>query len=131
VTTYITFGYDHANIHPAIGTDLHQGFLAIDLGDDLHESVARDVAVAIIGEQWAFSYPTPPGADRPDRPDWYRKGEIARVVLINEGRRQDIVRQIAHTHEMHNSGSSDDELESLQTARDMLAELIGYTHEED
>jgi hypothetical protein len=125
VTTYITFGSDHE--HPALGSQLHDGFVTIDLpGFPRH--VEREVIFAMIGGVFAFDYDEEPGVDRREM-GWYRKGEIARVTLINEQLRRDIVKQISHTYDMAEGGSNDDEIEALQTARDMLASLIGHEEE--
>ena len=33
MTTYITFGPDHADLHPHVGTGLNRGYVAISTGD--------------------------------------------------------------------------------------------------
>ena len=41
MTTYITFGPDHANLHPHVGAQLNRGYVAIDTG-----TRDRDIAAA-------------------------------------------------------------------------------------
>ena len=53
MTTYITFGPDHANLHPHVGAQLNRGYVAIDTGTRDRDIAA---ALAVLGKQWAFDY---------------------------------------------------------------------------
>ena len=111
MTTYITFGPDHADLHPHVGTGLNRGYVAISTGDR-----GRDIAAAfaILGEQWAFDYQdaAPLDARYPD-------GEIARLTLIDEAAQKEIAGLIEDTFAAAEGDSNDAEIEALQAARDL------------
>jgi hypothetical protein len=118
MTTYITFGTDHADLYPALGTRLSEGYVAIDLPG--YEQNERELFHALFGNRFAFDYP-----DRPDYP--YRKGEIARIVLINEEQRARIVDAIRDIEDSRGADSMEDVFTARDTAEDLLVELIGGT----
>ena len=125
MTTYITFGPDHANLHPHVGAQLNRGYVAIDTG-----TRDRDIAAAfaILGKQWAFDYQD---ADRLDAR--YPDGEIARLALIGERSQKEIVALIEDTFAAAEGDSNDAEIEALQAVRDWVSTLLDYTpaHERD
>jgi hypothetical protein len=127
VTTYITFGTDHDDAHPTLGAALSLGYVAVDL-PGLPRGSERNLFYELFGARFAFDYDSQPGGRRPGS---YPKGEIARIALINEQRRLAAVRAIDYTFETADGDSNDAEISALQEARDMLADLIGYTPKED
>ena len=127
MTTYITFGTDHDSAHPALGSQLSAGYVAIDL-PGLPLGTERDLFYELFGARFAFDYPVEPGKDRPA---WYFKGEIARIQLINEAHRREIVDTIEATYAAADGDSNDAEIAVLQEARDLLAGLIDYTPREE
>jgi hypothetical protein len=123
MTTYITFGTDHADIHPGLGARLDEGYFAVSLpGYPSWKELS--VAQALIGTTYAFDYQQRPGKDRPD---WYVAGEIARLTLINERLQKQIVEAVEATFAAAEGNSNDAEITALQEARDLLASIIDYT----
>ena len=127
MTTYITFGTDHDNAHPALGAQLSAGYVAVSL-PGLPPGTERDLFYELFGARFAFDYPSPPDGGSHA---WYAKREIARIQLINEQHRRRIVSTIEATYAAADGDSNDAEIAVLQEARDMLAALIEYTHEEE
>ncbi|WP_242085845.1 hypothetical protein [Microbacterium lacticum] len=125
MTTYITFGPDHANLHPHVGAQLNRGYVAIDTGTRDRDIAA---ALAVLGKQWAFDYQD---ADRLDAR--YPDGEIARLTLIGERSQKEIVGLIEATFAAAEGDSNDAEIEALQAVRDWVSALLDYTpaHERD
>lgn len=127
MTTYITFGSDHDHAHPTLGTALSLGYVAVDL-PGLPRASERNLFYELFGARFAFDYDSQPGGRRPGS---YPKGEIARITLINEDLRRRIALTVNATYAAADGDSNDAEIAVLQEARDMLADLIGYTPKED
>ena len=125
MTTYITFGPDHAHLHPHVGAQLNRGYVTVSTGNRERDIAA---AFAILGEQWAFDYQDAAALDAR-----YPDGEIARLTLIDEAAQKEIAGLIEATFAAAEGDSNDDEIEVLQAARDRLAALIDYipAHERD
>ena len=118
MTTFITFGSDHADLYPSLGSRLSEGYVAIDLPGVRHSE--RDLFVTLFGTRFEFDYP--------DRPSYaYRKGEIARITLINEGQRERIVDAIRTIQESRGADSMDAVFIARDYAEELLIELIGGT----
>lgn len=131
MTTYITFGSNHDDAHPKIGTRLSEGYVAVDMGSYGYATECA-VAFTVLGPVFAFDYPNTAKFEADNaRSGYYPRGAIARIQLIPEARLIEIESAIAHTYELADGDSNDDEIEGLQAARDLLAELVGYTHKED
>lgn len=122
MTTYITFGTDHADLYPMLGTQLDQGYVAIDLPG--YEQNERELFYALFGSRFAFDYPKPPGGNAAG---WYRKGEIARIVLINEDFRSRIVAAIRNIEESRGADTVEALIDARDTAEEILIDLIGGT----
>lgn len=125
MTTYITFGPDHAHLHPHVGAQLNRGYVTVSTGNRERDIAA---AFAILGKQWAFDYQDATALDAR-----YPDGEIARLTLIDEAAQKEIAGLIEATFAAADGDSNDDEIEVLQAARDRLAALIDYipAHERD
>ena len=125
MTTYITFGPDHAGLHPHVGERLNRGYVAVSTGNR-----ERDLAAtfAILGDQWAFDYQDAAALDAR-----YPDGEIGRLALIGETSQKEIVGLIEDTYAAAEGDSNDAEIEALQAVRDWISELIQYVpaHERD
>lgn len=122
VETYITFGtqYKANPTHPDEDHPLGMhgdGYAVIEAPT---REAARQIAFAIFGDRWSFDY-----AEKP-RPEMYPAGEILRIPLITESALLTARAVIENSYEMAGEdGSTDDELEVLHEARDLLEQLVG------
>lgn len=121
VETYITFGVQYKE-HPQHPDEEHpqgmfgDGYAVIEAPS---RGAARDIAFAIFGKRWTFDY------DRQPDPVMYPAGEILRVPLITRTALLAAREQIADTYAKAEGDSNDEEIESLQGARDLLEQLVG------
>lgn len=123
VKTYVTFGTDHDDLHPNVGVKVSEGYVVIEAPT---REQGRDIAFVILGTKWAFDYGTEHFADSIAR-GLYPAGELLRVGWLNFDRQKKIVLAVEDTWEKAEGGSNDEEIESLQEARDLLADIIDYT----
>ncbi|UDL15461.1 hypothetical protein SEA_PEPE25_86 [Microbacterium phage Pepe25] len=121
VETYITFGVQYKE-HPQHPDEEHplgmfgDGYAVIEAPS---RGAARDIAFAIFGKRWSFDYAEQPNAAM------YPAGEILRIPLITRTALLAAREQIADTYQKAEGDSNDDEIESLQGARDLLEQLVG------
>jgi hypothetical protein len=125
----ITFGPDHDEVHAHIAPRIHEGYVVIEAPD---RRIARDIAFAIFGDKWAFDYDMrADGWEESNRTKGYHPaGELLRIAWIGVNTRAAITETIDNTYEAADGDSNDEEIEALQDARDLLAEIIDYIPEE-
>lgn len=125
----ITFGPDHRDVHAHIAPRIDEGYVVIEA--PTHQ-IARDIAFAVFGEKWAFDYDLAFGHWEAEnrRKGHHPAGELLRVAWLGANARNAIIATVDDTYEAADGDSNDAEIEALQDARDMLAELIDYRPEE-
>jgi hypothetical protein len=127
----ITFGTDHNKIHAGILGTPHasEGYVVIEAPAWRN---ARDIAFAIFGEKFAFDYDIEGSSWLADieQKGYYPAGELLRIAWIGMNARSAITWTIDNTYEAADGDSNDEEIEALQDARDLLAEIIDYIPEE-
>lgn len=121
VETYITFGvqYKENPQHPDEEHPLGmfgEGYVVIEAPT---RQMGRDIAYALFGARWAFDYEEKPNEA------YCPAGELLRIPFIQRSALLTARAVIENTHEMAEGGSNDDEIEVLQEARDLLAQLVG------
>ncbi|UOW92836.1 hypothetical protein SEA_ROBINROSE_93 [Microbacterium phage RobinRose] len=121
VETYITFGVQYKEFPQHPDEDHPQGMFGDGYAviEAPNRGAARDIAFALFGKRWAFDYPEKPNSDL------YPAGEILRVPLITRSALLAAQSVIRDTYEKAEGDSNDDEIESLQGARDLLEQLVG------
>lgn len=123
VKTYITFGTDHDDAHPIIGTKLSEGYVVIEAPT---RAMGRDIAFLIFGPRFAFDYGAEQFADSIAR-GLYSAGELFRLSWLSFERQRAVIDAVELTYAKADGGSNDEEIEALQEVRDLLADSIDYT----
>lgn len=123
VETFITFGtqYQENPTHPEgehPAGMFGNGYAVIEAPS---RGAARDIAFTLFGKNWAFDYPTRPSAEL------YPAGEILRVSVLQVDQLRNIRAAVADTFEKAGADSNDEEIESLQETRDLLASVAGVS----
>lgn len=123
VETFITFGtqYKADPRHPDEEHPLGMhgdGYAAIEAPT---RQMARDIAFALFGARWAFDYPEPPAEE------YAPAGEILRIAWISKSTHDQVRASVIDTFEKAGGDSNDEEIESLQEARDLLMSVTGVS----
>jgi hypothetical protein len=126
----ITFGPAHSEFHEHIAPRIHEGYVVIEAPD---REVARRMAEAIFGREWAFDYDMGDGTWMEEnlRLGYHPAGELLRIAWLGINAQSAIISAVDATFEAAEGSSNDEEIEALQDARDLLAAIINYTPEEE
>ncbi|MEY4081679.1 MAG: Microbacterium phage OneinaGillian [Actinomycetota bacterium] len=118
VETYITFGVQYKeNPDPRYLDEAHPrgmygtGYAVIEAPS---RDVARDIAFAIFGQQWAFDYDTPPNEEHAPA------GEILRIAWLD----RDALSQARGAIEEAEASEHSDGFDDVFDARDALADVV-------
>lgn len=123
--TFITFGVQY-KANPQHPEEAHpfgmfgDGYAVIA---GVEPPKAREVAHALFDQKWAFMY------DEQPREQFAPAGEILRVAVLRRYQIQEAREVIQETFEAAEGDSNDEEIDALQKARDLLAEIVGWKEE--